>query len=361
MDHEGQSRADLSGLLAGSHRTLLAPMEGVTNPTFRALMAARGGLGMLCTEFVRVSRAPVAVATLRREVVKADGVPLSVQVMGNDADKMAEAASVVADAGADVVDVNMGCPMPRVVRKGVGAAMLKDRGLTYRVLSEMRRATPVLLSAKIRAGYEDADDVVAIAKTVEEAGADFIAVHPRRRCDFYEGVADWRIIAVLRRELSIPVIGNGDVWYAADALRMERETGCDAVMIGRPAMRNPWIFEQIAALRAGAQPPRPTGGDLFAYLGAVRRIYAAELGISPHGVTGRMKELCRYCLRAVPGQGELARAVLRASDADAMMRALEVALPRLTADELDLCADGHLGLERSGSACFEAAEAMDAA
>jgi nifR3 family TIM-barrel protein len=332
---------------------VLAPMEGVTHPTFRAVMAERGGVGLLCTEFVRVSRAPLSVAQLRREVVKAPGVPLSVQVMGNDADKMAEAAAVVAEAGADVVDVNMGCPMPRVVRKGVGAAMLKDRALTHRVLSSMRRATPGLLSAKIRAGFDDAASVVAIAKTVEEAGVDFIAVHPRRRCDFYDGVADWRIIAVLKAELHIPVIGNGDVWYAADALRMERETGCDAVMIGRPALRNPWIFQQLAALRAGAAPPRPSGEDLFVYLDGLRRRYEAELPVGAHGLTGRLKELCRYCLRALPDAGELARRVLRAPDADAMMRLLEPALVAVPAEGIDLGADGHLGLERSGTALPE--------
>jgi tRNA-dihydrouridine synthase B len=361
VDREGQSRRGLSGLLARSHRTVLAPMEGVTHATFRALMASRGGVGMVCTEFVRVSRAPLAISTLRREVVKAEGVPLSVQVMGNEADKMAEAAAVVAEAGADVVDVNMGCPMPRVVRKGVGAAMLKDRALTFDVLSRMRKATPVLLSAKIRAGFDDADQVVAIAKVVEEAGADFIAVHPRRRCDYYDGVADWRIISVLKRELSIPVIGNGDVWYAADALRMERETACDAVMIGRPALRNPWIFQQIAALRAGEAPPRPSGADLFTYIDDVRRLYVRELGLSAHGVTGRLKELCRYCLRAVDGPDDLARGLLRAADSDAMMRMLEGILLPLRAEQVDLGAEGSLGLERSGSAALVDAEAVDAA
>jgi nifR3 family TIM-barrel protein len=316
---------------------------------------------MVCTEFVRVSRGPLSVAHLRREVVKVPGVPLSVQVMGNDADKMAEAAAVVAEAGADVVDVNMGCPMPRVVRKGVGAAMLKDRALTHRVLTTMRRATPGLLSAKIRAGFDDAASVVAIAKTVEEAGVDFIDVHPRRRCDFYDGVADWRIIAVLKAELGIPVVGNGDVWYATDALRMQQETGCDAVMIGRPALRNPWIFEQIAALRAGVAPPRPTGAELFAYLDYVRLRFAAELRVGLHGLTGRLKELCRYCLRALPDSGGLAREVLRAPDIDAMMRLLEAALPSVPAEGLDLGADGHLALERSGTALPSAAEDADAA
>ena len=250
--------------LPWAHPTMLAPMEGVTHPVLRQILAGRGGLGIVCTEFVRVSRAPLSAVALRREVVKADGVPLSVQVMGNDADKMADAAFIVSEAGADVVDVNLGCPMPRVVRKGVGAAMLKDPVLLHDVLASMRERVPGLLSAKIRAGYDDADHAVGIARVVEKAGADYLVVHPRRRADFYEGVADWRIVRTLARELAIPVVGNGDVWYADDALRMEDETGCAGVMLGRPALRNPSISgrsrrserDALRSLRAGTTSSR---------------------------------------------------------------------------------------------------------
>lgn len=325
---------------------MLAPMEGVTHSELRAIVAEGGGVGMVCTEFVRVSRAPLAPITLRRAVVRHPLVPLSVQVMGNEADKMAEAAAVVCDAGADVVDVNLGCPMPRVVRKGVGAAMLKDPDLLFDVLSRMRRATPRLLSAKIRAGFDDSDHVVRIAKLVEDAGADFLVVHPRRRCDFYQGVADWRIIATLKRELRIPVVGNGDVWYAADALRMQHETGCDAVMIGRPALRNPWIFRQIADLRAGRAPHRPSGEDLFAHLDAVRRRYER---VFPRPI-GAIKEMLRYVGRAVADDRAFLREAVRGQTLDEVMGVCERALAPLPAEQLDLDAWGTLGLERSGSA-----------
>ena len=239
---------------------MIAPMEGVGHPEFRLLMAERGGLGIVCTEFVRISRAPLAPKSLRKAVIKCPGVPLSVQVMGNEVEKMAEAAEVMAHSRADVVDINLGCPAPRVVRHGVGAAMLKDPELLHRVLSAMRARGPGLLSAKIRAGFDDRTRVLEIAEAVQAAGADFLVVHPRRRADFYEGVADWRIIELLSRSLRIPVVGNGDCWYAADARRMRQETGCVAVMIGRPALRNPWIFEQIADLEAGRAPRRRSGG-----------------------------------------------------------------------------------------------------
>lgn len=332
-------------------------MEGVSHPAFRAMMAAKGGLGVVCTEFVRVSRGPLSPVALRREVVKVEGVPLSVQVMGNDADKMAEAASVVAEAGADVVDVNLGCPMPRVVRKGVGAAMLKDPKLLAEVLESMRSATPGLLSAKIRAGFDDAENVVAIAKTVESTGVDFIAVHPRRRCDFYTGVADWRIIRVLRDELSIPVVGNGDVWYAADALRMERETGCDAVMIGRPAIRNPWIFEQIEALREGREPFAPSGADVMTHLRDLRSRYAEEYGDPDRGILGKLKETAKYLMRGVPGSESWDREALRCASVDAMFDALDARLSPMRAEDLDLDAHGRHGLERSGSAILADAAA----
>ena len=187
-----------------AHPTMLAPMEGVSHPEFRRIFAERGGIGVVCTEFVRISRAPLHLESLAKHVVKAPGTPLSVQVMGNDAAKMADAAASVAHAGADVVDINLGCPAPRAVRKGVGAAMLKDPELLFSVLSSMRQRVDCLLSAKIRAGFEDAEHVVHIGRTVEKAGADFLVVHPRRRADFYEGVADWRIIRTLKDALGIP-------------------------------------------------------------------------------------------------------------------------------------------------------------
>ena len=341
-------------------RTVLAPMEGVSHPAFRQLMATRGGLDLVCTEFVRISPAPLSPRVLAGSVVTASGpdgdLPLSVQVMGNDAIKMAEAAAHVSAAGAAVVDVNMGCPMPRVVRKGVGAAMLKDPALLVDVLGRMREAVPGLLSAKIRAGFDDAQHVLHIASLVQESGADFIAVHPRRRCDFYEGVADWRIIGALSSELRIPVIGNGDVWYASDALRMERETGCDAVMIGRPAMRNPWIFEQIADLRAGRSPRSPRGEDLFAWLVHVREVYAATFDDRSargrrrrHGWLGKLKELVRWFGRAVHDDGAFRNEALRAQSVDALMEIAERHLALLPPERLDLQSDGPWRLERSGS------------
>jgi nifR3 family TIM-barrel protein len=226
---------------------VLAPMEGITKASIRALLARYGPIGLVCTEFVRVAGESVSRRHLAEQVEKAPGVALSVQIMGNDPTLMAEAAGVMALAGADVVDVNLGCPSKTAARKGVGAALLKDGVALGRLLGAMRGAVPGLFSAKLRAGFEQSDAALDRARVVEQSGADFLAVHPRRRVDYFEGIADWRIIRLLRKQLSIPVIGNGDVWYAADALRMLEETGCDGVMIGRPALRNPWISPDCRA------------------------------------------------------------------------------------------------------------------
>ena len=334
-----------------AHPTMLAPMEGAGHPPFRAMVAERGGVGMLCTEFVRIHGGAVHPNLLKQAIVKVPGIPLSVQVMGNDADLMAEAAGITARAGADVVDINLGCPMPRVVRKGVGAAMLKDPVLLGRVLRAMRAAVPGVLSAKIRAGFDPGCDAsqhaVTIARVVEDSGVDFIAVHPRRRADFYTGVADWRIVAELRDALSIPVIGNGDIWYAGDFARMRRETGCDGVMVGRPALRNPWIFGQAAALEAGREPFAPCGQDVVAYLEEA----AARIGAAFDGKPiGRLKEIARYIGRAVPDDFAFQREALRAPDVAALLDVARRHLGDLSSEQLDLRADGHLGLEQSGRA-----------
>lgn len=337
--------------------TVLAPMEGITHPEFRHVMSRIGGLGLVCTEFVRITQSPMGKRQVARTVVKSNGVPLSVQVMGNDADRMAEAAELVESAGADVVDINLGCPMPRIVRKGVGAAMLKDLKLLERVLLQMRKHTKGLLSAKIRAGFDDSSQVLETGRLIQDCGIDYLAVHPRRRCDFYKGVADWRIIGLLKAHLDIPIIGNGDVWYAADAHRMRQETGCDAVMIGRPALRNPWIFAQVDALANGTTPPHPSGADLFAYLQALIRRYEQIFDGRKTGLVGPAKEMLTWHARAIPNGRTLVSPLLRLDSVDAILEGAEALLTPLAAEHLDMDAFGSLRLEQCGTAVIDAGAA----
>jgi tRNA-dihydrouridine synthase B len=321
-------------------------MEGVTHPAFRELMSRQGGIGVVCTEFVRITSAPPGGKLFRRQIVAASRSALSVQVMGNHIEHLADATALVADSGADLVDLNVGCPAPRVVRKGVGAALLQDLGLLSRVVSAMRARTNGWLSAKVRAGFDSSSGAVDLARCIEASGADLIAVHARRRSDFYRGVADWRVIQAIKRAVRIPVIGNGDIWYAADALRMIDETGCDGVMIGRGALRNPWIFTQIAALGAGDTPPRPTGIDVIAHLRSLEDLLSTEGVGDP---LGPLKEHVRYLGRALHDGGNLLRVALRAQNASELLEIMETHLAPLPAQALDLDAHGGV-LERSGSA-----------
>ena len=325
-------------------------MEGVTHPVLRELVAGEGGVGVVCTEFVRVTSNPLGKKTLRKHVVRPSRGLLSVQVMGNHLEQMAEATRLVTDAGADIVDINLGCPAPRAVRKGVGSAMLKDLALMGRVIERMRASTPLPLSAKIRAGVDDASGVCDVARVVQESGADFLTVHPRRRIDYYQGTADWRIIARLVDTLSIPVVGNGDVWYARDALRMQEETGCQAVMMGRPALRNPWIFRQIASLRLGQEPIHPDGPMVVVHL---RRLAAQLTAVyGKKGALGMLKEQLRYLARAVRDDGSFGRHLLRSSSVDQALESADELLSPLGASELDLQAESG-DRERCGSACAE--------
>jgi tRNA-dihydrouridine synthase B len=327
--------------------TMLAPMEGVTNPLYRDLIAGHGGIGVLCTEFVRVTVNSMSLKAVRRQVVKTPGVPLLVQVMGNELERMMEAAAMMSRLGADVVDINLGCPAPKAVRKGVGSEMLKKPELTYDVIRAMREVVPGLLSAKMRAGAEDSSRVGELAQIVEAAGVDFLTVHPRRRVDYYTGVADWRVIRRLRELLRVPVVGNGDIWYASDAVRMVEQTGCHAVMMGRGAMRNPWIFRQLADVRAGRPPMEPTGRDVVGWIVALADGYraAAAPGRAP---VGPLKEQVSWLGRAVRDDGVWRAQALLMPTVDALCAYTEQELLTRPAEAFDLAWENRYGLMQGG-------------
>lgn len=311
-------------------------MEGVTNAAVREVLASYGPVGLVCTEFVRIAGEKISRPYLQRQVEKLPGVPLSVQIMGNAPELMAEAGVVVAGAGADVVDLNLGCPTANAARKGVGAALLKEPALLSRLLSTMRQAVPGLLSAKLRAGFDTTSDALSNARLVEGNGLDFLAVHPRRGVDHYRGTADWRIVTLLKRELSIPVVGNGDIWYAESALRMFEETDCDAVMLGRPALRNPWIFRQVAELLAGRTPFRPSGADIAGHLLRLATALTSRSKDPSHSPLGPLKEQLGYLCRALPQGLALQRRLLRLPTVELLLEAAEEAVGSLPAELLDL-------------------------
>lgn len=241
-------------------KAILAPMAGVSDIAYR-LLAKEHGASMVCTEMV--SAMGIKYKNERtHELLRMEAVehPVSMQIFGSNPEAIALGAKVVADAGADIVDINMGCPVKKVVSSGDGSALMKTPDLAARVAEAAVKAVDVPVTVKMRIGWDDDHiNVVDFAKRIESTGVAAVAVHGRTREQMYMGRADWSYIKAVKDSLSIPVIGNGDVWTPEDALRMMQETGCDAIMIGRGAQGNPWIFERTNHyLRTGELRPEPT-------------------------------------------------------------------------------------------------------
>jgi nifR3 family TIM-barrel protein len=243
--------------------TVLAPMAGVTDRQFRLLLRRLGGVGLVTMEFISSEALTRGnPRTVRLMHYCEEERPLAIQIYGSDPRRMAEAARVVEAIGADVCDINMGCPANKVLKGCAGCALMGDLSLARSIIAAVRRAIRIPLTVKFRAGIRDeALNYVELGRICELEGADGVALHPRTAKQMYRGLADWSRIARLKAALSIPVVGNGDVSSAHDVVRMLRETACDGVMIGRASMRNPWIYRQAADLLAGRSPEEPTLED----------------------------------------------------------------------------------------------------
>ncbi|MGO5052865.1 tRNA dihydrouridine synthase DusB [Lachnospiraceae bacterium LCP25S3_G4] len=227
---------------------ILAPMAGVTDLPFR-LLCKEQGAGLLCMEMVSAK----AIQFKNRNTqsllrIHPEEQPVSLQIFGSDPDVMSEIAKEIEELPFDILDINMGCPVPKIVRNGEGSALMKDPKLVEKIVSKTVRAIQKPVTVKIRKGFDDSCiNAVEIAKIIEQAGGAAVAVHGRTREQYYAGKADWDIIRRVKEAVQIPVIGNGDVTSPKKALEMRRETGCDGIMIGRGAQGNPWIFSELLA------------------------------------------------------------------------------------------------------------------
>ena len=242
------------------NNVILAPMAGVTDLPFR-LISKEQGAGLLCMEMV--SAKAVHYNNKNTEglmEIHPDEQPVSLQLFGSEPDVMAEAASKIEEKPFAILDVNMGCPVPKVVNNHEGSALMKEPKLVGEIVSALVKAIKKPVTVKIRKGFDDDNiNAVEIAKIIEASGAAAIAVHGRTREQYYSGKADWDIIRQVKEVVSIPVIGNGDVTDAFSAKKLMDETGCDGIMIGRACRGNPWIFREVTQyLDTGIIPERPT-------------------------------------------------------------------------------------------------------
>ncbi|MCL6519724.1 MAG: tRNA dihydrouridine synthase DusB [Armatimonadetes bacterium] len=300
-------------------------MAGVTNHAFR-LICRHHGAAAVWTEMIssyglryRNSK------TLRMFDWTDEERPVIVQIFGADTDTMASAAAMAEAVGADAIDINLGCPVRKVVRTGAGAALMQNLEQAREVMSAVVQAVSIPVTVKTRKGPDDKHvTAIEVARIAEEVGIAAVTIHGRTAAQGYSGTADWNIIADVKKAVRIPVIGNGDVKSPQDAVRMLTETGCDAVMIGRAALGNPWIFSRTAHyIATGEIPPEPSCAERMEvareHLRLMTELYGEERGVR------EMRGQLAWYIKSIPGASQIRRAVSSATTLDEMLALTEEA------------------------------------
>src|SRR2546426_6282461 len=247
---------------------VLSPMAGVTDVSFRRLLKRRGGVGLSVSEFISVEGLTRSNPKSKRQMrFYPEERPFAVQIFGGQPERMRMAAEMAEEIGADILDINCGCPAPKVVKHGGGSGLLKDHERLETILTQIKKAITIPLTIKIRAGfYDHTINAVETAKLAEGCGVEHIALHGRTKEQGYRGLANWDLVKEIKKTVSVPVSGSGDITTIQQALERFREIGCDGVLIGRGAMANPWIFRQIEETIHGRAVFEPTLSDKRAIL-----------------------------------------------------------------------------------------------
>jgi nifR3 family TIM-barrel protein len=311
------------GAVAIEPATVLAPMAGVTDTVFRRFIRNLGGCGLIMTEFTSAD------GILRRKDKKAqrylsfyqDEHPISAQLFGSNPEVLADAARLVEGLGFDLVDLNLGCPAKKVVKCNGGSGLLRDLPLIRRIFESIRAAVKIPFTVKFRAGWNEQELAYPeLARMAEDCGLDAIAMHARTREQGYGGQARWEWIAELKQAVRIPVIGNGDIRCPEDAAAMVAQTGCDAVMIGRTAASNPWIFRQIAqhALTGTYEEP----GEAARYE-MIRTYFRMLIEEGFPDAVGKMKQFASWFTHGVRNGAHLRKAVYEARTAEEVLSRVE--------------------------------------
>ena len=311
----------------------LAPMAGVTDRDFRLLVRRIGGVGVVSMEFIS-SKAIVNGNQRTRELMyfSAEERPLAIQIYGSDAATMREAALVVEELGADVCDINMGCPANKVLKGCAGAALMGDLKLAESIVRSVRDAISIPLTVKFRLGLDDSRrNYLELGRLCEANGVAAVAMHARTARQMFTGEADWSHLARLKAALAIPVIGNGDVREPEDALRMLAATGCDGVMIGRGATKDPWIFRQIAARLDGSRVSEPTLADrrdlILEHFRLVAEREASKFALH------KLRKFTGWYTHGLPNGRKLRQAINQLPDVPTFLATVETFLADLLVEE----------------------------
>jgi tRNA-dihydrouridine synthase B len=302
--------------------TVLAPMAGVTDTVFRRFIRNLGGCGLIMTEFTSADGVLRDLKARGRYLhFYEDEHPISAQLFGSNAAVLGEAAKLVEDLGFDLVDLNLGCPAKKVVKCNGGSGLLRDLPLIAKIFETVRSAVKIPFTVKFRAGWSD-DEIVCVelAKMAEQCGLCAVALHARTREQGYSGNARWEWIAAVKDAVKIRVIGNGDIRTPEDAAAMVAQTGCDAVMIGRMAPANPWIFRQITQFTATGTYMEPTEADRYAM---IRTYFQMLIEEQLPGMEGKMKQFASWFTHGVPGGAALRKAIYEACNGPEILGSVE--------------------------------------
>ena len=303
--------------------TVLAPMAGVTDTVFRQFIRQLGGCGLVMTEFTSAD----GLVRVRDKKIRKylhfydDEHPISAQLFGSDPQVMADAALRIEQLGFDLVDLNLGCPTKKVVKCNGGSGLLRDLPLIRRIFETVRGAIRIPFTVKFRLGWNEQEIVcVPLARLAEECGLNAVALHARTREQGYGGEAQWEWIARVKESVRIPVIGNGDIRSPEDAAAMVAQTGCDAVMVGRTAASNPWVFRQIAQYAATGAYDEATETDRYHMIGTYFRMLVEE---ETPGAIGKMKQFASWFTHGVRNGAILRKAVYESRTEQAVLEAVE--------------------------------------